>query len=162
MSCPSDVASHFLHPSRYLVYQYIDINIMSILFREDRNGNGTEKGNDDHPLATQSSCGLSFSCCRRLEAGWGSCNGSDVRKDRVRAMVPYPDRLARSDSRDWVFIPRYTLYAAATLAVVMASAIGFHLTILGGNPLPPIILLLLTSLIALLSTNNSRLEVQST
>jgi uncharacterized membrane protein YphA (DoxX/SURF4 family) len=33
-----------------------------------------------------------------------------------------------------LFIPRYTLYAAATLAVVMASAIGFHLTILGGNP----------------------------
>jgi uncharacterized membrane protein YphA (DoxX/SURF4 family) len=61
-----------------------------------------------------------------------------------------------------LFIPRYTLYAAATLAVVMASAIGFHLTILGGNPLPPIVLLLLTSLIAWLSKSTSRLEVQST
>jgi putative oxidoreductase len=35
-----------------------------------------------------------------------------------------------------LFVPRYTLYAAATLAVVMESAIGFHLTILGGNPSP--------------------------
>jgi putative oxidoreductase len=61
-----------------------------------------------------------------------------------------------------LFIPRYTLYAAATLAVVMASAIGFHLTILGGNPLPPTVLLLLTSLIAWLSKRTSRLEVQST
>jgi putative oxidoreductase len=61
-----------------------------------------------------------------------------------------------------LFIPRYTLYAAATLAVVMASAIGFQLTILGGNPLPPIVLLLLTSLIAWLSESTSRLEVQST
>ena len=61
-----------------------------------------------------------------------------------------------------LFIPRYTFYAAATLAVVMASAIGFHLTILGGNPLPPIVLLLLTSLIAWLSKSTSRLEVQST
>jgi putative oxidoreductase len=61
-----------------------------------------------------------------------------------------------------VFIPRYTLYAAATLAVVMASAIGFHLTILGGNPLPAMVLLLLTSLIAWLSKSTSRLQVQST
>ena len=61
-----------------------------------------------------------------------------------------------------LFIPRYTLYAAATLAFVMASAIGFHLTILGGNPLPPFVLLLLTSLIAWLSKSTSRLEVQST
>jgi putative oxidoreductase len=61
-----------------------------------------------------------------------------------------------------LFIPRYTLYAAATLAVVMASAIGFHLTILGGNPVTPIVLLLLTSLIAWLSKSTSRLEVQST
>jgi hypothetical protein len=57
-----------------------------------------------------------------------------------------------------LFIPRYTLYAAATLAVVMASAIGFHFTILGGNPLPPFVLLLLTSLIAWLSNSTSRLE----
>ena len=60
-----------------------------------------------------------------------------------------------------LFIPSYTLYAAATLAVVMASAICFHLTILGGNPLLPIVLLLLTSLIAWLSKSTSRLEVQS-
>src|SRR5260370_14092069 len=46
-----------------------------------------------------------------------------------------------------LFIPRYTLYAAATLAVVMASAIAFPLTLLGGNPRPPIVPLLLTSLI---------------
>ena len=60
-----------------------------------------------------------------------------------------------------LFIPRYARYAAATLAVVMASAIGFHLTILGGNPVPPIVLLVLTSLIAWLSKSASRLEVQS-
>src|SRR5258705_9724155 len=110
MSCPSDVASHFLHPSRHLVYQCIDINIMSILFEEDRNGNGTEKGKDDRPLGTQSCCGLGFSCCRRLEAGWGSCNGGDVRKDRVRAMVPCPNRLAGGGRAIGLFVPRFAVY----------------------------------------------------
>src|SRR5712671_3779996 len=81
-----------------------------MLCEGDRNGNGTEKGKDDRPLGTQSCCGLSFSCCRRLEAGWGSCNGSDVCKDRVRAMVPHPDRLAGSDSRDWaIYSPLHPL-----------------------------------------------------
>ena len=61
-----------------------------------------------------------------------------------------------------LLIPSCTLYAAATLAVAMASAIGFHLAVLGGTPLPPIVLLLLTSLIAWLSKSTSRLEVQST
>ena len=129
---------------------------------EDRNGNGTEKGKDDHPLATQSSCGLAF-----LAAGGSKLAGAP-------AMVAM---FAKIGFGQWfriltgllelaaaigLFIPRYTLYAAATLAVVMASAIGFHLTILGGNPLPPIVLLLLTSLIAWLSKSTSRLEVQST
>ena len=60
-----------------------------------------------------------------------------------------------------LFIPRYTLYAASMLAVVMVGAIGFHLTRLGGNPVPPIVLLLLAILIVWLSKRTSRSEVQS-
>jgi hypothetical protein len=135
---------------------------MSILFKEDRNGNRTEKGKDDHPLATQSSCGLSVSCCRRLEAGCGSCNVAMFAKIGFGQWFRILTGLLELIAAIGLFIPRYTLYAAATLAVVMASAIGFHLTILGGNPLPPIVLLLLTSLIAWLSKGTSRLEVQST
>ena len=46
-----------------------------------------------------------------------------------------------------LFVPRFAVYAASMLAVVMVSAIGFHLTRLGGNPVPPIVLLLLATLI---------------
>ena len=60
-----------------------------------------------------------------------------------------------------LFVPRFAVYAASLLAVVMACAIGFHLTILGGNPAPPIILLLLASLIIWLSKRTSGSEVQS-
>ena len=60
-----------------------------------------------------------------------------------------------------LFVPRFTVYAASLLATVMACAIGFHLTILGGNPGPPIVLLLLASLIVWLSKKTSRSEVQS-
>ena len=60
-----------------------------------------------------------------------------------------------------LFVPRFTVYAASMLAVVMAGAIGFHLTTLGGNPAPPIVLLLLASLIIWLSKRTSRSEVQS-
>ena len=50
-----------------------------------------------------------------------------------------------------LFVPRFTVYAASMLGVVMVSAIGFHLTRLGGNPAPPIVLLFLASLIVWLS-----------
>jgi len=54
-----------------------------------------------------------------------------------------------------LFIPRYTFYAALLLAAVMLGAVGFHLTILGGNPAAPIVLLLLSGLIAWLSRNTA-------
>ena len=60
-----------------------------------------------------------------------------------------------------LFVPRFTVYAASMLAVVMVGAIGFHLTTLGGNPVPPIILLLLAILIVWLSKRTSRSQVQS-
>jgi putative oxidoreductase len=60
-----------------------------------------------------------------------------------------------------LFVPRLTVYAASLLAVVMVGAIGFHLTTLGGNPVPPIVLLLLATLIVWLSKRTSRSEVQS-
>jgi len=60
-----------------------------------------------------------------------------------------------------LFVPRFAVYAASLLAVVMVGAIGFHLTILGGNPGPPIVLLLLASLIVWLSKETSRSELQS-
>jgi uncharacterized membrane protein YphA (DoxX/SURF4 family) len=60
-----------------------------------------------------------------------------------------------------LFVPRITVYAASMLGVVMLCAVGFHLTILGGNPAPPIVLLLLASLVVWLSKRTSRSEVQS-
>ena len=92
----------FLHPSRYLVYQCIGAQRanIKILLGEVEMATG-QKREGYRPLGTQNCCGLSFSCCRRLEAGWSSCNGGDVRKDRVRAMVPYPNRLARGGRGYW-------------------------------------------------------------
>ena len=60
-----------------------------------------------------------------------------------------------------LFVPRFTIYAASLLAVVMVGAIGFHLTRLGGSPVPPMVLLLLAILIVWLSKRTSRSEVQS-
>ncbi len=60
-----------------------------------------------------------------------------------------------------LFVHRFAAYAASMLAVVMVGAIGFHLTRLGGNPVPPIVLLLLAILIVWLSKRTSRSEVQS-
>jgi putative oxidoreductase len=47
-----------------------------------------------------------------------------------------------------LLVPRYAFYAASLLAVVMVGAIVTHLTILGGSPAPPLVLLLLTGSIA--------------
>ena len=60
-----------------------------------------------------------------------------------------------------LFVPRFAVYGAALLAVVMVGAIGFHLTILGGNPAPPIVLLLLATLIVWLTRRTSRSAVPS-
>ena len=61
-----------------------------------------------------------------------------------------------------LFVPRLAVYAASMLAVVMVGAIGFHLTTLGGNPGPPIVLLLLAISSVWLSKRTSRSEAQST
>ena len=46
--------------------------------------------------------------------------------------------------------PRTSFYAAIVLITVMVGAIAAHLTILGGNPTPPIVLLVLSAAIAYL------------
>ena len=60
-----------------------------------------------------------------------------------------------------LFVPRFAVYGASLLAIVMVGAVGFHLTILGGNPAPPIVLLLLATSIVWLSKRTSRSEVPS-
>jgi putative oxidoreductase len=55
-----------------------------------------------------------------------------------------------------LFIPRYAFYAAGLLMLVMAGAIFSHLTVLGGSPLPAIVLLLLSAAVAYLRKLESR------
>jgi putative oxidoreductase len=50
-----------------------------------------------------------------------------------------------------LLIPRLTFYGAALLLLVMAGAVTAHLTVLGGNPAPPLILLVLNVLTAWLT-----------
>ena len=49
-----------------------------------------------------------------------------------------------------LLIPRYALYAAGLLAVVMVGAIFTHLTVLGTSPAVPVVLLVLSGTIAFL------------
>jgi uncharacterized membrane protein YphA (DoxX/SURF4 family) len=60
-----------------------------------------------------------------------------------------------------LFVPRFAVYAASMLAVVMVGAIGFQLTRLGESPVPPMVLLLLALSIIWLSKRTSRSEAQS-
>jgi hypothetical protein len=50
-----------------------------------------------------------------------------------------------------LFVPRATMYAAVVLMMVMFGAVVAHMTVLGGNPAPPIMLLILSSTIAWLT-----------
>ena len=52
-----------------------------------------------------------------------------------------------------LFLPRFTRSAAALLALVMIGAIAAHLIKLGGNPTPPIVLLILSALVIWLSAH---------
>jgi putative oxidoreductase len=47
-----------------------------------------------------------------------------------------------------LLIPRYAFYAAALLALVMVGAIIAHLTVLGSSPAVPVVLLVLTTIVA--------------
>jgi putative oxidoreductase len=47
-----------------------------------------------------------------------------------------------------LFVPRFTFYAASLLAVIMVCAVIAHLAILGGPPVAPLVLLLLTGTVA--------------
>ena len=49
-----------------------------------------------------------------------------------------------------LFLPKYAFYAALLLAAVMVGAVVSHLTILGGSPVAPLVLLALTASIAYL------------
>jgi putative oxidoreductase len=49
-----------------------------------------------------------------------------------------------------LLIPGYAFYAAALLAIVMVGAIIGHLTVIGGSPAAPVVLLVLTGTIAYL------------
>jgi hypothetical protein len=44
-----------------------------------------------------------------------------------------------------LLIPRLTFYGAALLLLVMVGAVTAHLTVLGGNPAPALILLVLNA-----------------
>lgn len=50
-----------------------------------------------------------------------------------------------------LLIPRLTFYGAGLLLLVMVGAVTAHLTVLGGNPAPPLILLVLNALTAWLT-----------
>jgi uncharacterized membrane protein YphA (DoxX/SURF4 family) len=47
-----------------------------------------------------------------------------------------------------LFLPRWSFYAASMLAVVMVGAVISHLTVLGGSPVAPLVLLVMTGAIA--------------
>jgi len=49
-----------------------------------------------------------------------------------------------------VLIPRVRFYGALLLATVMTGAIIAHLTVLGGNPTPPLVLLVMAATVAYL------------
>jgi putative oxidoreductase len=49
-----------------------------------------------------------------------------------------------------LFIPGVAFFAAALLAMVMAGAVVTHLALLGGSPVPALVLLMLTATIAYL------------
>jgi uncharacterized membrane protein YphA (DoxX/SURF4 family) len=49
-----------------------------------------------------------------------------------------------------LLISRYAFYAAVLLAIVMAGAIIAHVTVLGSSPAAPVLLLVLTGIIAYL------------
>ena len=50
-----------------------------------------------------------------------------------------------------LLIPRLTFYGAALLLLVMVGAVSAHLTVLGGNPAPALILLVLNAVTAWLT-----------
>jgi putative oxidoreductase len=136
---------------QFLVYQYIDIDIMSTLFRRIEMAMRQKEGKMITLWLLRIVVGLAF-----LAAGGSKLAGAPAMiamfaKIGFGQWLRILTGLLEVTAAIGLFIPRYTLYAAATLAVVMASAVGFHLTILGGNPFPAIVLLLVTSLIAWLS-----------
>jgi uncharacterized membrane protein YphA (DoxX/SURF4 family) len=49
-----------------------------------------------------------------------------------------------------LLFPRYAFYAASLLSIVMVGAIIAHVTVLGGSPAPPLVLLVLSGIIAYL------------
>jgi len=66
-----------------------------------------------------------------------------------RAMVPYPNRLARGGRGHWPICASLHRLCGVDVGCCDGGAIGFHLTRLGGNPVPPTVLLLLAILIVL-------------
>jgi putative oxidoreductase len=55
-----------------------------------------------------------------------------------------------------LLIPRLTFYGAALLLLVSVGAVTAHLTVLGGNPAPALILLVLTAVTAWLTRDTWR------
>ncbi len=55
-----------------------------------------------------------------------------------------------------LLIPKLSFYAAVLLAITMLAAVGFHLTILGGNPAAPIVLFVLASCLAWLTRSQQQ------
>ena len=55
-----------------------------------------------------------------------------------------------------LLISRYAFYAAVLLAIVMVGAIIAHITVLGSSPAAPVVLLVLTGIIAYLRSPKRR------
>src|SRR4029077_18735816 len=55
-----------------------------------------------------------------------------------------------------LLIPRLTFYGAALLLTVMVGAVTAHLTVLGGNPAPALILLVLNAVTAWLTRDTRK------
>lgn len=55
-----------------------------------------------------------------------------------------------------LLISPVTSYASALLSLVMLSAIGFHLSVLGGNPTAPIVLFVLLTVTFVLSRKQAK------
>jgi NADH:ubiquinone oxidoreductase subunit 6 (subunit J) len=57
-----------------------------------------------------------------------------------------------------LLISRYAFYAAVLLAIVMVGAIVAHLTVLGGSPAAPVLLLVLSGIIAYLRRDSVQIN----
>jgi uncharacterized membrane protein len=59
-----------------------------------------------------------------------------------------------------VLVPSVAAFGAALLAITMLCAVGTHLFVIGGNPVPAIVLLVITAIIAWLRRDSFRAAIR--